>query len=312
MREIGEFTEASYHYPQGVHFGHMLFALKIIGENKRRGTHFDDKYVRLRGNLDSGRVGTFQRQTKYKLQGVMEMGLIVDDRNYGPGEEYNLALTPEGKKLYEILKPLIGKIDLSCSKGDAEIPSWNMTLRPQEFNVQIWNFIKEDKNKKEYVQKLFLNTHAVSQMLNYLYRVEREKVISKSAIYSEFFRAPFVKIYCDQNGIDVASEEGAKHRCPFLINSLEAIGVLTQTRDEVTLNKFLICKQTMQLQPKESEGNVSKRIENISNYLSKKIKKLDSTEESLLKEAFGKTFLTDKFYLNEYEILNNGVETNAK
>lgn len=310
LREIGEFTEASYHYPQGLHLGHMLFALKIIGENKRKNTHFDDKYVKLRGNLDSGRVGTFQRQTKYKLQGIMEMGLIVDNRNYGPDEEYPLELTPEGKNLYEILKPLIQKIDLSFSKEKAEVPSWNMKLKPQEFNIQIWNFIKEDK--KEDIQKLFLNTHAVSQMLNYLYRIERKKVISKSVIYSGFFKAPFVKMYCDQNGIDVATKEGTKHRCPFLINILEAIGVLTQTRNEVTLNKFLICKQTMQLQPKESEGIISKRIENISNYLLKKLKKLDSNEESLLKETFGKTFLTDEFYLKNYEILNDGGGGNAK
>ena len=312
MRETGEFTEASYHYPQGVHLGHLLFALKIIGENKRKNAHFDDKYVRLRGNFDSGRVGAFQRQTKYKLQGIMEMCLIVDDRNYGPDEEYILELTPEGKKLYKILKPLIQKINLSFSKGDEKIPSWNMELRPQDFNNQIWNFIRKEKNKKKYVQKLFLNTHAASQMLNYLYRIERKKVISKSAIYSGFFKAPFVQMYCDQNGIEVATEEGAKHRCPFLINILEAIGVLTQTQNEVTLNKFLICKQTMQLHPKESEGCISKRIENISNYLSKKFKKLDSNEVSLLKEAFGKTFLSDEFYLKDYEILNDGGERDGK
>lgn len=312
LREIGEFTEASYHYPQGVHLGHVLFALKIIGENKRKNTHFDDKYVRLRGNLDSGRVGRFQRQTKYKLQGMMEMRLIVDDRDCGPDEEYTLELTPEGKKLYKILKPLIQKIDLPFSKGDEEIPSWNMKLNPQEFNKQIWNIIKEDKNKKEYAQKLFLNTHTVSQMLNYLYRIERKRVISKSAIYSGFFKAPFVQMYCDQNGIEVATEEGARHRCPFLLNALEAIGVLTQTRNEVTINKFLICKQTMQLQPKESEGTISKRIETISNYLLKKLKKLDSNDESLLKEAFGETFLTDEFFLKDYEILNDGGEGDGK
>jgi len=312
LREIGEFTEASYHYPQGLHLGHLLFILKVIGENKRENTHLDDKYIRLRGNLDSGRLGTFQRQTKYKLQGMMEMGLIVDDRDYGPGEKYNLELTPQGKKVYQMLRPLIQKMNLTFSKGVSGIPSWNMKLNPQEFNISIWNFIKKDKKKKEYIQKIFLNTHAVSQMLNYLYRIERKKVIPKSSIYSGFFNAPFVKMYCDQNGIDIATEEGARHRCPFLLNILESIGVLTQTRSDITILKFLICKQTMQLQPKESEGTITKRIKNVSDFLLKKIDKLEPSEVSLLKEAFGKSFLTDKFYISDFEILNNGGGQNAK
>jgi len=311
LREVGEFTEASYHYPQGVHLGHILFALKLIGENKRNNTHLDDKYIRLRGNLNSDRMGAFQRQTKYKLQALMEMGLLVDDRNFGPDETYNIELTPEGKTLYKLLKPLINKLDLSFSKGEGEIPSWDMTLNPQDFDIALWNSVKDDKDKKEYIQKLFLSVHAVSQMLNYLYRIERKKSVSKSVIYSGFFNAPFVKMYCDQNGIDIATEEGAKHRCPFLLNILESIGVITQTRSDISVLRFLICKQTMQLQTKESEGVVTDRIKIISDYLSKKLRKLDSDEESLLKETYGKDFLTEKFYLTEYEILDKGSE-NAK
>ncbi len=312
LREIGEFTEASYHYPQGLHLGHILFALKIIGENKREDTHFDDRYVKLRGDLGSGRLGTFQRQTKYKLQGLMEMGIVVDDRNYGPDETYILELTPEGRELYTLLKPLLSKINLSFSKDEGGIPSWNMQLNANEFDILIWNFVKGDKKRKEFVQKLFLNTHAVSQMLNYLYRIERKKVIQKSSIYSGFFNAPFVKMYCDQNGIDIATEEGAKHRCPFLINVLESIGILTQNRSEVVLQEFLICKQTMKLTLKESEGDIVNRIKDISGIIKQKIKKLSSEEESLLKEAYGKDFLTNNYFLKNYEILNNGDEKNAK
>ena len=312
LREIGEFTEASYHYPQGVHLGHILYALKVLDENKTENTHFDDKYVRLRGDLDSDRFGSFQRQTKYKLQALMEMGLLVDDRNFGPDEKYNLELTPEGKNLYSLLKPLIQKLDLSFSGGTEGIPSWDMNLKPQEFDVALWEFIKDDKDKREYVQKLFLSFHAVSQMLDYLYRIERKKTISKSAIYPGFFNAPFVKMYCDQNGIDVATEEGAKHRCPFLLNILESVGIITQTRSDISILKFLICKQTMQLQTKESEGAIINRIRNISDYLSGKIPKLESSEESLLKEAFGRDILTDKFYLSNYEILINGSEKDVK
>ena len=169
-----------------------------------------------------------------------------------------------------------------------------------------------NKNKREIVQEVFLNVHAVYQMLNYLYRIERKKVIPKSDIYQGFFNAPFIKMYCDQNGIDIATEEGARHRCPFLLNVLESIGILEQTRNEITLKKFLICRQTMQLQPKESEGTILNRVKMISDYLSGKIKEIDPSEESLLKEVFGQSFLTDKFYLDIYETFTQRGDENAK
>jgi superfamily II DNA or RNA helicase len=302
LREIGEFTEASYHYPQGVHLGHILFALKVIGEDKRKGTQLDEKYVRLRGNFDEGHLGAFQRQTKYKLQGMMELGIIVDDRAYGPEEKYVLGLTPEGKELYDMLRGLLNKLDLSFSKGEGEVLSWDMQVDPQGFNISLWDFIKEDRAKMNYLRSLFLTMDALAQMLNYIYKVERKAKIEKNAIYSGFFNVPFVKQYCDKNGIDIATEEGAKHRCPFLLNLLEGIGIINQDRNNITVRKFLICKQIMQLEGKEEEAAISKRIREVEEFVFKK-KKMAAEQESLLKEAFGKEFLTEAFYLKDYEIL---------
>ena len=303
LRELGELTEASYHYPQGVHLGHLLYILKIMGENKRKGSLIDDKFVRMRGNLDDGRLGAFQRQTKYKLQGLMEMGLITDDRTYGPGARYELSLTPEGKQLFDLLKPLVNKIDMRFSPISEGVPSWDMRLDTQQFNSALWDFIKGDKQKREFVQKLFLNMDAVSQMLNYIYKIERKKEMAKSSVYAGFFKAPFVQQYCDQNGIEEATEEGAKHRCPFLINILESIGIVSQARSAIIVNKFLISKETMQLRPKESEGDILNRINTLKAFLENPNMKLEEEEISLLKEAFGKDFLTDKYYLKDIEIL---------
>lgn len=311
LREIGEFTEASYHYPQGLDLGHVLFILKVLGSGRRSGTHLDEKYVRMRGGFEEGRIATFRRQTKYKIQGMMEMGLIVDDRNFPADQEYKLELTPDGVNLYALLKPLIQKIDLSFKDGEDGIPSWNMNLNTQDFNRMIWEYIKSDVKKRDAVQCILLKTHAVGQMLNYLYRIERKQLIAKSGIYSGFFDAPFVKIYCDQNGIEGATEEGAKHRCPFLLNILEAIGILSQSRSDVTLNEFLVCKQTMQMHSKEADVVLLDRIERVARVLLKKEPCISAEEESLLKEAFGGNFLTDKFYIMKYAFLRNG-ENDAK
>lgn len=302
LREMGEYTEASYHYPQGVHLGHVLYIVKILKESTHKDSHIDEKFVKIRGNLDEGRLGAFQRQTKYKLQALMEMGLVLDDRNYKNDEKYELALTPEGEKFYEVLKPVIQKIDLSFSPSSDKIPSWDMVLATEKFNSAIWEHIRDKKERREFMQKLLLKIHATAQMLNYLYRIERKKQIKKSAIYGGFFKAPFVKQHCDQIGIEVATEEGAKHRCPFLLNILESIGIISQTRSEITVNHFLLCPETMQLD-KESEGEISARIDRIANAVSGKKVEISNDELSLLRENFGKQFLTPDFYVDEFKVL---------
>lgn len=281
--------------------GHILYALKIPGDNKLENTNFDDKFVRVRGGLSSDRLGSFQRQTKYKLQALMEMGLINDDRDLGQQEKLTLALTTEGKKLYLTLKPIIDITDLSFSVPKDDIPSWNMKLNPQDFNAIIWKFISNDKTRLNFVRKLFLSTPAASQMLNYLYRIERKKLISKSSIYQDFFNSLLVKRYCEQHGIVGATEEGARHRCPFLLNILESIGILEQSASEVKLKKFFVSKQTVQFED-ESEDTALIRVNNIRNFLAGDVKALSSYDESLLKENFGSSFLTDKFYLKQYEV----------
>ena len=34
LREIGQFTEASYHFPQGLHLGHLLYIIKVVNSGQ--------------------------------------------------------------------------------------------------------------------------------------------------------------------------------------------------------------------------------------------------------------------------------------
>ena len=79
------------------------------------------------------------------------------------------------------------------------------------------------------------NMPAIAQMKNFLVSVANDGKVSKAQIYKEFFGYPEVLEFCDLVGIDPASEEGAKHRCPFLLNVLESIGFIEQGRFDVTL-----------------------------------------------------------------------------
>lgn len=301
LREIGEFTEASYHFPQGLHLGHLLYIIKTVHSGKFKDTHLDNQYIRLRGDLGDERIGAFQRQTKYKLQGLMELGLLVDDRTLSKDQEFSLELTPKGEEFYNLLEPLINKLDLTFKDKEQSIPSWDMRVDVSLFNKEMRDFINDKPDIKERVRNIFLQMHAVQLMLNYLYRFERIQIISKAKIYSTFFKSPEVSRYCDQNGIEEATDEGAKHRCPFLLNILEAIGVLDNERNEVKILIFLASHQSLTLKEKESEDDIDKRISAIKEYISTGNITINENEASLLKESFGKDFMTESYFLKDFE-----------
>ncbi|PST83187.1 hypothetical protein C7T94_11345 [Pedobacter yulinensis] len=299
LREIGEFTEASYHFPQGLHLGHILYILKTLLGGRLKGMHLDEKYIRIRGNLGEDRLGAFQRQTKYKLQGLMELGLVVDDRKVGADIDYELQLTPKGKEVAEALKPLFKKLDLTFKGKDRDIPSWEMNAQPSTFNEALRHFIQQYPKEGKLITKVLLDMHAVGLMLNYLYRVERKATITKNSIYQNFFKASFVANYCDRNGIEAATEEGARRRCPFLLNILEATGVIKQETSSIEVLEFVLSNQILAIQHNENEREIAERINKIENAPDK----LPKEEVSLLKETFGKEFLSEKYYLKTFKII---------
>lgn len=303
LRQIGEYTESSYHYPQGVHLGHVLYILKVVGEGNLNGTHLEDKYVKLRGNLSEGRLGHFQRQTKYKIQALMEMGILVDDRLQPDAEESEIKLTPEGRGVYNGLFELLNSIELKFKANGDSVPSWNMTQEAQYYNNKILIYIKDKPELRRLIQKMFLRMPAVSQMLNFLYRIKRKDTVEKSEVYADFFKTHFVKMYCDQNGIEVPTQEGAKHRCPFLLNILESIDIISQTQNEIRVLKFVISEETMKIQYKESDALVLSRAKAVEKYFQTGLVGVSNDEESMLKETFGKTFLTSQYFLKESEAI---------
>jgi hypothetical protein len=303
--------------------------LQVLASGRRDGTLLDNRYVRLRGDLDDGRIGHIQRQTKYKLQAMMELGLIPDDREFGPNETYPLQLTAKGKQLYDALKQVIKTVDLSLSGGanngddeleneyetltnGDEILTWRMAVRPEEFNRAIWRTLQTDTAARNTARQIFLDMPAVAQMLNYLYRVERKSTVTKADIYRRFFASPDVAEYCDQRGIEGATEEGARHRCPFLLNVLEAIGLLEQNRNRktkssvftVTLKTFLAAPVTLRMNYREPDNVVVERVQRLIAVWPDHSEELSSDELSILREAFGSTFLTQAYFLSTIETMS--------
>lgn len=223
LSEIGEATQASYHYPQGTHLGHILYIVYSLGEKKLCERLSPDTYSPLPGNT----LTTLGRQTRYKLWACMELGLIQDDRdpeNVGNREVYQI-LTKEGQVLYRLIKQYIGNPDdyFRFNTTKAEV-SWSMEDE-EKYPEFIKNLPPQDLIALE---GIFFKMDAVQHMLKYLFHVNQGKTTFKrKEIYSSYFDAPHVKHYFEIHGIVQDSAEGAARRLPFILNILEAFGVVS-------------------------------------------------------------------------------------
>ena len=89
-----------------------------------------------------------------------------------------------------------------------------------------------------------------------------------------------------------------------MLNALEAIGILENRRNEVELKIFLVSPKLLISQHKESDTLLKMRFEAIKKYHLKRVIDLPENELSILKELFGKDFLTSNYFLNKMEFNN--------
>jgi hypothetical protein len=126
-----------------------------------------------------------------------------------------------------------------------------------------------------------------------LYAVQRKSNIKKTDIYDDFFNAPFVKQYLDRHGLENPTAEVRCRRVPFLLNILEALGIINQTTREIEVLTFVPAKEVLRLEDKETEDIINKRIYRITSEKTL----LYANEITQLKEIYGTDFLTKKYYL---------------
>ncbi|NTV60615.1 MAG: DEAD/DEAH box helicase family protein [Chlorobiaceae bacterium] len=303
LREIGEYTEASYHYPQGTHLGHILSILKVFGSGLRSETHFDDKYIRLRGGLDEDRLGIYQRQIKYKLQAAMELGILPDDRNYSTHEITPLELTPKGQALYDAFRPLLDQLDLDFPFDADGIPSTKMHESDDYYNQAIRSHISTSSVARKAAYHIFLQMHAVQQMLAFLYHIIRSPAVERNTVYEQFFQSPFVRQYCDQEGIDEATLEAARRRCPFLLNILAACDVIDTERTRITIKKLMLMPSLFKPHHREETERTKARMQSFIAAWPHSSSMVADDDLCIIRELFGHTILTSDYYLREYETI---------
>lgn len=296
LKEIGEHTEFSYHFPQGTHLGHILYILDVIGSNRIDNSYLRPDYVRFTGNYSAGSLGGFQRQTKYKLQAAMEMGLLVDYRDQALESDFNIALTAKGEKMYDLLAPLLKTLDLNFKQETKGELSWSMFCEGT-VNSDIRNYLTAHPKAMNFVVPGLLEMDAVNLLLKYLYVIQRKSNIRKNEIYNDFFEAPFVRSYLDRHGLDMPTEEVRKRRIPFLFNVLDALDIINQSVGEITVLKFVAVKEIFRIDPSDQEDITSDRINKLKLYSETGENQFSDSEISILKETFGSSFLTADYFL---------------
>lgn len=305
LREIGEYTEASYHYPQGNHLGHTLSLLDVFGRPSRDGTHCDDRFIRLRGDLGEGRLSIYRRQLKYKLQAAMELGILTDDRLYPDPAGYILGLTTLGKELRTALAPVLDAHDLNFPFDADGIPSTAMKEDEGTYNAAIRKQIATDPKARTVVFRVFLGMRAVQQMLAFLYQICRTSNVQRNEIYEQFFQAPFVKQFCDQEGIEEATIEASRRRCPFLLNVLDACGVIEAGRQSITVKRLLLGPALVRTHHREDVAASQARLAALVSAWPASPERLNSEDLSVLRELFGPAFLTKDYHLADLQLLED-------
>jgi superfamily II DNA or RNA helicase len=302
LQDVGEYTEASYHYPQGTHLGHILSILWYFGLRSRAGTHLDDRFIRMRGQLDRDdeRVSHYQRQLKYKLQAAMELGILEDDRTAPVEGGFTPFLTPAGKELRRVLQGMLSKCDLRFP-FEGDVPSSRMAEEEEYYNRLLLQAARRSPGAKKVMRDVLLGMHAVQQMLAYLYHVVRESVVEKSTIYERFFQAPFVRRFCEQEGIEEATVEASKRRCPFLLNILAACGVVELERSSVQINSLLLLPSLVRSGGREESSKLSARLAAVRKAWPDDASVVGSQDLSILRELFGAAFLTKDYHVKHLE-----------
>ena len=127
---------------------------------------------------------------------------------------------------------------------------------------------------------------------NFDYSSNEKASVKKSVIYDDFFNAPFVKQYLDRHGLENPTAEVRCRRVPFLLNILEASGIINQSAREIEVLTFAPAKEVMRLNDKETDDFITERIRLLTGK-----KTLPHDEVSQLKELYGADFLTKNYYL---------------
>ena len=107
----------------------------------------------------------------------------------------------------------------------------------------------------------------------------------------------------EQEGIEPASPEASRRRCPFLLNLLSAAGVVVVNSTYIEISQLILFPALVRSYINEGTEIAHQRLLALKSAWPDKSGKMDSETLSILRELFGEDFLTEKYIFKKKELV---------
>lgn len=112
----------------------------------------------------------------------------------------------------------------------------------------------------------------------------------------------YCKLYFPDYSVLEATPEASRRRCPFLLNLLAAAGVVQTDRQKIHVIKFVLLPSLAKSSYGENEEQAAKRLRFVQAAWPNREADIPADDLSILRELFGKEFLTDEYVFQEATI----------
>ena len=101
----------------------------------------------------------------------------------------------------------------------------------------------------------------------------------------------------EQEGIEEATPEASKPRCPFLLNLLDALGLIESARSAITVRQLVITPDMVRPYAGKDEAHSRRRAQAMRAAWPDHPEALSAEDESILRELFGAGLFTPAYPL---------------
>lgn len=223
----------SFLYPQGFHIGAVFFIVKNIGDENLVFPFNPETY----SPHDYGEsLGTFERECRYRMWALMEMGILEDHRITNNHLSYQ-KLTEKGQRIYELMNLVTFPTSFFERVSN---DSWNMRLSPIDYIRFTQTLRGSNPELFGILHEIIVKMDACQDFISYFLFKGKYRIV-KHELYSDYFSNPFVRETYEKRGLTPPSEsyETARRRISIIIGLLESVNVVSgysvQGNENVTL-----------------------------------------------------------------------------
>lgn len=250
----------SFLYPQGFHIGALYFIIKNIGDGNFTAPFNPETY-----NPTTEEFGTFERECRYRMWALMEMGILEDHRRTNNPLSYQI-LTDKGKRIYELLDGIHFPPHFFERRSN---DSWAMVLEPIEY-IRFTQTLETAKPELfGILRNTFTSMDACQDLIGY-FLFKGENRISKEELYGDYFSNEVIRSRYVRRGLTPPGEslETARRRVSVILGLLQSVNILSIPPSE-RVTEFVTLLETpenvSEQRMEEIEEKVEESISRVSN-----------------------------------------------